>query len=178
MEFDRVVYPFFDFRACVDKGLNGRGVNMGAVKECVSPQKRRFELRDLHRAEVQNDSMEAWFLEIGFLVFSAGPSLSVVIPWTVTGLHMCHVLTSSILGLDFVNKGRVDVRAVGIQVTLLAAVDDDARHGRGNLDVRVCDTIFGERHVDFASVSLSIGCFVDCHPSQEAVPWMRQANKE
>jgi hypothetical protein len=109
--------------------------------------------------------MKRWFLQVVFLVLSARPSLSIVIPWAVAWLDICHVLASSILGLDFVNKGRIDLGAVGIQVAFLAAVDDDARYGRSNFDVRVSDAVLGERQIDFAGLSLPIARLMNSYSS-------------
>ena len=86
--------------------------------------------------------MQNWLGGIDPLLLLGIPSpRSRIVPWPVGKLDLAHVTSTIHVGPYIVHKDGIEDRDVGVEVTLLEAVDQDTRSGRRHLDSVVGDSL-------------------------------------
>jgi len=173
-----MVSPFLNLSASINESLNRCGIDVGTNETGeLTPDQREME-SNLHRREVQNDGVKDGLLQVEGLVFGTRTPLSIVIPGTIAGFDIRHILATPVFGLNLIDKSRVGDRAVRIEVALFKAVDDDALCRGSDLDMRVGNTVLGEREVHISAFTLSVLSLVDGDLAKEAISGMGQADEE
>lgn len=107
-------------------------------------------------------------LHFVFFLFILTAKRAWIVPCTVAGLDVRHIHATPRVLLNIIDERRIDDRRIGIEITFLEPVYNNARRGGNNFDVLVGDSVFVEREEDFTS-SFAVGaCSVtDCYSSEE-----------
>jgi hypothetical protein len=173
VELDRGVGPLFDLFAGVDQVLH-----TSSVQVCDS-------------GKVENNSakkrLALFGLELGLGVAALG---SGIIPRTFSQRNIGVIATTTGLGLDMLDNGRVDQRCVGVQEGFLTAVSansfahsqsvNDDTSGRGlHLDITVSDTtVTAEGHVDITGRSSLVVFRSDANAAEEVTTGTSQTEEQ
>ena len=108
---------------------------------------------DVHSREIEDNSAKKGLVAI-VLDNSTLPGARIV-PWSLAGTDPSKIPPSASRFLGVVHQGGVDDRTVGVQVTFLEAVQDNARCRRDDLQTGVHDVgTWVQGYVDFSGPGL------------------------